>query len=59
MCKINDTCYKKNIPEKSIVIVEPVDAKTVAVSLYFRKGTEDFDPNLTEVAGEMKLVAIY
>ena len=59
MCKINDTCYKKNTPEKSIVIVEPVDVKTVAVSLFFRKGAEDFDHNLTEVAGEMKLVQLF
>ena len=50
--KINNTCYKRNISEKTIVIVEPVDAKTVVVSLCFRK--EDFDHNLTEVAREMK-----
>jgi len=53
-CKMNNTCYKKNISEKNIVIVEPVDAKTVVVSLFFRKGAEDFDHNLTEVAREMK-----
>jgi len=51
---MNDTCYKKNISEKNLVIVEPVDAKTVVVSLFFRKGAEDFDHNLTEVAQEMK-----
>jgi len=51
---MNNTCYKKNISEKNIVIVEPVDAKTVVVSLFFRKGAEDFDDNLTEVAREVK-----
>ena len=34
--------------------MEPVDAKTVVVPLFFRKGAEDFDHNLTEVAREMK-----
>ncbi|XP_020625765.1 spermatogenesis-associated protein 5-like protein 1 isoform X1 [Orbicella faveolata] len=51
---MNHTCYKKYISEKNIVIVEPVNAKTVIVSLFFRKGSEDFDLNLTEVAQEMK-----
>ena len=50
MCKIINTCYKKNIPEKSIVIVEPVDAKTVVVSLFFRKGAEDFDAGMLNSA---------
>ena len=36
-CKINDTCYKRNISEKKIVIVELVGAKSVVVSLCFRK----------------------
>ena len=54
ICKINNTCKMKNIAENSIVIVEPVDAKTVSVSLFCRKGAEDFDHNLTEVAREMK-----
>ena len=52
--KMNNTCYRKNISEKNIVIVEPVDAKSVVVSLFFRKGAEDFDHNFTEVAREMK-----
>lgn len=52
--KMNKSCYMKNISEKNIVIVEPVDAKSVVVSLVFRKGSEDFDHNLTEVAREMK-----
>ena len=39
-CKINNTCYKRNISEKNIVIVEHVGAKTVVVSLCFRKGSE-------------------
>ena len=55
--KMNNTCYRKNISEKNInkiVIVEPADAKSVVVSLSFRKGAEDFDHNLTEVAREMK-----
>ena len=52
--KVNDSCYRKNISEKNIVIVEPVDAKSVVVCLFFRKGAEDFDHNLTEVAREMK-----
>lgn len=52
--KRNNTCYRKNISEKNIVIIEPVDAKTVVVSLFFCKGAEDFDHNLTEVAREMK-----
>ena len=54
ICKMNNSCNMKNLTEKSIVIVEPVDAKTVVVSLLFRKGAEDFDHNLTEVAREMK-----
>jgi len=33
--KMNNTCYKKNILERNIVIMEPVDAKTVVVSLFF------------------------
>jgi len=49
ICKMNNTCNMKTITENSIVIVEPVDAKTVSVSLFFRKGAEDFDHNLTEV----------
>lgn len=53
-CKTNNACYRKNISEKNIVIIEPVDAKTVVVSLFFCKGAEDFDHNLTEVAREMK-----
>ena len=44
----------KTITGNSSVIVEPVDAKTVSVSLFFPKGAEDFDHNLTEVAREMK-----
>ena len=52
--KINNTCYKRNISEKNIVVVDALDAKTAVVSLCFRKGTEDFDRNLTEVAREMK-----
>jgi len=54
ICKMNITCNMRTIAENSIVIVEPVDAKTVSVSLFFRKGAEDFDHNLTEVAREMK-----
>ena len=53
-CKVNYTCYKKNISEKNIVIIQPVDAKTVVVSLFFRNGAEDLDYNLTEVAREIK-----
>jgi len=44
----------KKLSEKNIVIVEPVDEKTVVVSLFFRKGAGNFDHNLTEVAREMK-----
>ena len=53
-CKMNNTCHKKYISDNNIVIVETVDAKTVVVSMFFRKGAEDFDHNLTEVAREMK-----
>ena len=51
---MNNTCHKKYISDNNIVIVETVDAKTVVVSIFFRKGAEDFDHNLTEVAREMK-----
>ena len=44
----------KNLSEKNIVIVDPVDAKTVLVSLCFRERAEDFDHNLNEVGGELK-----
>ena len=50
--KMKNTCYRKNISEKNIVIVEPVDANSVVVSLFFRKGAEDFDYNLTEMKRE-------
>jgi len=40
--------------ENNIVIVEPMDAKTVVVSRFFRKGAEEFDENLTEVARGMQ-----
>ena len=62
-CKI----YMKNMSENNIVIVEPMDTKTVVVSLFFRKGAEEFDQNLTELASrnlhgecrEKEFLAIY
>ena len=36
-CKVNNTCFKKNISEKDIVIVEPVGAKSVVVSLFIKR----------------------
>ena len=51
---INNTCYRKNISEKNIVIVDPVEGKSVVVSIFFCKEAEDFDQNLTEVARKMK-----
>lgn len=57
-CEIYNTCYKKNMSENNIVIVEPMDAKTVVVSLFFRKGAEELDQNLTEVARGMQRVRV-
>lgn len=53
-CKKNDICYRKNISESDIVLVNPVDAKTVVVSLFLPNTAEDFDHDLTQVAREMK-----
>lgn len=53
--KTNDIRHKKNISSKDIVIINPVDASTVVVSLFLSNSTEsDFDHNLTQVAREMK-----
>lgn len=50
----SDVCCKKNISEKDIVVVNPVDAKTVVVTLFLSNTAEDFDHNLTQVAREKK-----
>ncbi|XP_078367762.1 ATPase family gene 2 protein homolog B-like [Oculina patagonica] len=52
--KKSDICYKKNISENDIVSINPVDAKTVVVSLFLSNTAEDFENNLTQVAREIK-----
>ena len=50
----NDNFYKKTISEKDIVLINPVDAKSVVLSLFLSNTYEDVDHNLTQVAREMK-----
>ena len=50
----NNSFYRKNISTKDIAIINPVDAKTVVVTLVLSNAADDYYHELSQVAQEMR-----